>query len=233
MAAKKTTTSKRRTPRGTLSQDKILAAAEEVLGRDGLDGVTMRSVAAELGADAMSLYRHVRSKDELLLALHDRLVAALPLPPGTTTAPVETVKDALRANYRLLLRHPGLHLLDTGNAPLPAGLRRAERLYAIALDAGLDIRDAVGMFAAINRFLIGCAALQPDRRSWDRNTVYWSQVRSGIDGQAPGEYPTLRRVIAAMSESMQTQEEIFEEGVSVLLKPLEDALTQGRATPQN
>ncbi|MGW6461032.1 TetR/AcrR family transcriptional regulator [Streptomyces sp. NPDC055078] len=223
MVAKRTTSAKRRTPRGTLSLEKILAAAEEVLGRDGLDGVTMRSVAAELGADAMSLYRHVRSKEDLLLALCDRLVGALPLPvpPGETATPVEVIKEALRADYELLLRYPGLHLLDTGNAPMPGGLRRNERCYAIALDAGLGIRDAVGMFAALHRFLVGCAALHPGRRGWDNNPVYWSQVRSGVDGE-PGDYPVLRRVIAAMSESMQTQEQIFEEGIAVLLKPLEE-----------
>jgi AcrR family transcriptional regulator len=58
----------------------VVDAAAAVVDRDGIDGLTMRRVAEELDSSPMALYRHVRDKDELLVALLDRLVERLPRP---------------------------------------------------------------------------------------------------------------------------------------------------------
>jgi len=58
-------------PRPGLSLDRIVEAAITVAGRDGLDAVSMSRVAAELGSAAMSLYRYIASKDELLALMVD------------------------------------------------------------------------------------------------------------------------------------------------------------------
>src|SRR5262245_20564519 len=66
-----------------LDPDKILVAALAVADREGLAGMTMRQVGAELGADPTALYRHFPSKNELVAAMADRLFAGLlegPLP---------------------------------------------------------------------------------------------------------------------------------------------------------
>src|SRR3954449_10095636 len=70
-------------PRPSLSLQRIVAAGIAVADRDGLDGVSMAKVAAELGSAAMSLYRYVATKDELLLLMVD---GALGLPPETVTS---------------------------------------------------------------------------------------------------------------------------------------------------
>ncbi|MFD9894891.1 TetR/AcrR family transcriptional regulator [Amycolatopsis sp. NPDC059027] len=208
-----------RTPRGTLSRDKIVAAAVEVLGRDGLDGVTMRSVANVLDVNAMSLYRHFHAKEDLLLALVDELMAGLPLPPPGTP-PVEAVREIVRAHFALLLRYPGLHLVDTGNMPAPGQLRVSERLYAALLESGMDIPGAVGLLAVIQRFVVGCAFRYPARHDWDHNLVYWNEVRASLAKLPADDYPTLRKLGAGLDDAMRTQEEIFEEGLDALLAPL-------------
>ena len=84
-----------RTPRGSLSRDKVLAAALE-LARGGLDAVSMRALGARLGADPTAVYRYFRTKDELLDAMADAVVAGdRPVPqtgrrPRTSPPPSRT-----------------------------------------------------------------------------------------------------------------------------------------------
>lgn len=77
--------SRRRTPRGTLNRDRIVAAALELIDAGGLSALSARQLAASLDCKAMSLYNHVASMDDLLDGVVDHLVASvLPatLPPG-------------------------------------------------------------------------------------------------------------------------------------------------------
>ncbi|WP_334149844.1 TetR/AcrR family transcriptional regulator [Microbacterium sp.] len=64
-----------RRARDSLSRDIIVAAADRVVEREGLDRLTFQSIGKELGAHPTSIYRHFRDKDELLLALIDTLRA--------------------------------------------------------------------------------------------------------------------------------------------------------------
>ncbi|MFJ5924016.1 TetR/AcrR family transcriptional regulator [Kitasatospora sp. NPDC092948] len=69
----------------TLTRQSLAAAALHVLERDGLAGLSMRKVAAEVGVKAASLYWHVRNKEELLDLLTDALLADAELPPREGT----------------------------------------------------------------------------------------------------------------------------------------------------
>src|SRR5262249_19016990 len=67
-------------PRVPLTRDAIVEAALRVLDREGMDGLSMRRVAEELGTGVASLYWHVRNKGELLQLLSERLAAEIELP---------------------------------------------------------------------------------------------------------------------------------------------------------
>src|SRR3954449_4820739 len=68
------------TPRRALSREAIVATALDVLRAEGMDAVSMRRVAADLGTGPASLYGHVTGKDELLDLLYDEVVGTIPLP---------------------------------------------------------------------------------------------------------------------------------------------------------
>src|SRR5689334_7391799 len=71
-------------PRGrppTIDREAVLETAIRLLDAEGVDALTMRRLAGELGVSAMAPYRHVGSKDELLMVLVDRLAARLVYPP--------------------------------------------------------------------------------------------------------------------------------------------------------
>src|SRR3712207_9334708 len=73
------------TVRPLLSRDRILRAALDLADRDGFESCTMRNLGARLGVEAMSLYRHVASKDDLLDGLVDLVFAEIAVEaPGTT-----------------------------------------------------------------------------------------------------------------------------------------------------
>src|SRR5919108_3871291 len=71
-------------PRGrppTIDREAVLDTAVRLLDAEGVDALTMRRLASELGVSAMAPYPHVGSKDELLMVLIDRLAARLVYPP--------------------------------------------------------------------------------------------------------------------------------------------------------
>ncbi|MYS74614.1 TetR family transcriptional regulator [Streptomyces sp. SID5926] len=139
-----------------------MASALEVVDRDGLSGLSMRGLGAELGVEAMALYRYASGKDELL----DGLVGALFLeleeelgqtPDGDWRAGLHHV--AL-ATYRVAMRHPNVvpllatRLLSTPLARRPEPvLRGDERILALLAD--LDERRALALHRAFTAWLLG------------------------------------------------------------------------------
>lgn len=156
----------------------VVDAAHVVLARDGVDGLTMQAVAAELGIKAPSLYKHVASKHaievELLVdslcamgdALHAALAATAPHGPGDATVdPADRVAALLAAYRRRALDAPHLYRLSTRpglpRADLPAGLETwAGRPFGIA--AGDPYRGQ-----ALWAFAHGMVVLEIDDRFAD------------------------------------------------------------------
>lgn len=89
-------------PRTGLSRTRIVEVAIELADADGLGALSMGKVAARLGFTTMSLYRHVRSKDELLLFMQDAAIGAPPAggPPGDWRAGLERWAWDVLARFR-------------------------------------------------------------------------------------------------------------------------------------
>src|SRR4051812_44183219 len=105
----------RQAPRADLSRRRILDAAQALIDREGDSALTFRRLGAELGADPTAAYRHFRNKDELLLALGDRLlgeavdptIAAIPAGAGWRTH----LRLSAHSLRNTLVRHPRLATL--------------------------------------------------------------------------------------------------------------------------
>ncbi|WP_285100778.1 TetR/AcrR family transcriptional regulator C-terminal domain-containing protein [Promicromonospora sp. MEB111] len=102
-------------PRTTLTRARVLESAVALADRDGLGALTMRSLARELGIEAMSLYHHVASKEDLLDGVVDVVAAEIQdavalLDPLPDDAPPSGWKPAMRRQIltarAVLLRHP-------------------------------------------------------------------------------------------------------------------------------
>lgn len=100
--------------RAGLSVERVVAAAIELADEGGLEAVSMSRVAERLGFATMSIYRHVASKDELLLLMHDtawQAPASLDNPAPDWRA---AVTDWCRAQFAVALRHPWLERIRLG-----------------------------------------------------------------------------------------------------------------------
>src|SRR5438045_7753763 len=95
-------------PRLPLTRDAIVEAALRVLDREGMDGLSMRRVAEELGTGAASLYWHVRNKDELLQLLNERFAAEVELPEPDPSRWQEQLKEVAHQMRSAAHRHRDL-----------------------------------------------------------------------------------------------------------------------------
>ena len=155
-----------------LSRDRVLQAAVELADRSGVEAVTMRGLGDELGFEAMSLYRHVANKDDLLDGMLDLVLAEWQLPDADTDW-ADAVKASARSVHDGLRRHPwAARLLTAGGRFRPArslGLRRfarprARSRWSWAATGAADSAIAANSAAGVSRLMI----LIPDSRPWSR-----------------------------------------------------------------
>ncbi len=138
-----------------LHRDRIVAAAIAVLEAEGIDSLTMRRVADELGAGAMSLYRHVASREELLDLVLARIAAQIPV--AALTGDWRADATALAYNVRTaLLRRRDLTLLLTSRAGAGrADLPQLDRALGIFRAGGFGPRDAALANHALGTYVSG------------------------------------------------------------------------------
>jgi AcrR family transcriptional regulator len=102
-----------------LSREVIAAAALDIVDREGLDALTMRTVAHALGTGPASLYAHVGSKEELLELVVERVIGEIPLPgPPEPERWQEQLKESARATRAVFTRHRDVARASFARIPL-------------------------------------------------------------------------------------------------------------------
>ncbi|WP_306932378.1 TetR/AcrR family transcriptional regulator [Streptomyces luteogriseus] len=146
----------------SLSHAQLASAALAVIDRDGLAGLSMRSVAKELGMSTMALYRYVDDREEL-----ERLVVDLVLDTVDTEAPdpsghwhdrievlVRRLRDAMAA-------HPEIVPLTVAHRHRSmAGLRWSESVLGVLTEAGFDGTQRVVALRSLLGYVIGAIQLE-------------------------------------------------------------------------
>ena len=145
--------------RRVLTRQAVVARALEIGGAEGLEAVSLRRLALELGVTPMALYRHVRDKQDLINAMTEVVLEGMDAPPAVR--PGMTWTERLRMeidNYKeqIYARPLALPLSIAYNAEGPPSFWRVlERLLAILLDAGFARRDAIVLIRMISNLLAG------------------------------------------------------------------------------
>lgn len=174
-----------------LDHKAVLDAAELLLDAEGADALTMRRLAQRLGVSAMALYRHVGSKDELLLSLIDRLAAQLVYPP-LPADPRARIMVLWNTLYEGLARNPWLaEVLSRRRLMAPSVLAAVEEIHASLLAAGLELADAVRAYRLMWEFTLGALLVRAGMRR-ERPSVQ-EALRGAPD---PERYPTLAAAAA-------------------------------------
>ena len=181
------------------SRAEITAVAIGIADREGLDAVSMRRVAAELGTGAASLYRYVATRDELLDLMTDATAAEyeLPEPTGDWLAELVTVGAQARA---ILRRHRWLaNLIMTRPVIGPNGVTLIEHVLTVLAPHPASLSAKFEAFAALNGITAttalheqaGGGALQ------DRHVAYLMHAATS------GEHPRLARLLAQEPQEPQ------------------------------
>src|SRR3569833_2797303 len=142
-----------------LDRDKVLDAALRLIDEVGLDGLSLRRLAKELGVQAPALYWHFSSKKDLL----DHLVAAANerAEQGTTglPAPGQTwdawLAEGMRVRRRAMLAHRDGARIAAGNRPTPDSFPRIERTLGVLVDAGFTPEDAIRAVLVLGHYVSG------------------------------------------------------------------------------
>ncbi|WP_251091755.1 TetR/AcrR family transcriptional regulator C-terminal domain-containing protein [Streptomyces sp. Caat 7-52] len=150
----------RQRPRaGGLELGRITRAALEIVDAEGLAALTMRRVAEEIGVRHTSLYRHVASRDELLVELVDHVLGEV-VPQTTGRGWRADLEQAAWEFRRVLLAHPAIvPLLTLGQLLGPHALRGREFGLGLLTRAGWAPSRAVHIYLTVAHFVIGTALL--------------------------------------------------------------------------
>ena len=157
-----------RAPWGTISREDIVQAAVRVVAADGGDEISIRGLAASLGVSPMSLYRHIRDKDDLLDEVVDRLLAGVWRPAAAEDDwRAWTVEAASRLRGFLAGLPAALHVYLAHPVVSPAAVDRMNAMMRVLRQAGIDEETARSAYGAVHTYTIGFAALEASRARRD------------------------------------------------------------------
>jgi AcrR family transcriptional regulator len=221
-------------PRGRgqgLSRAEIVRAAVAVADAEGPDAISMRRLARELRAGAMSLYWHVESKEELIDLMLESLEAEIgaPAATGDWRADLAEVARGYRAG---LLRHPwAIEFMGTRPPAGPNDVRNLERMLSMLAGLGLAPRTNIDILYAVTTYVVGAVLREVQEIRGDRIRAEY-EAAATADELAADEayfrdwlsasgdrYPNVLRMVAADvdPDAADTREERFEFGLRCLL----------------
>lgn len=207
-----------------LSRDRIFDAAVGVADVDGIDAVTMRRLAAELGAHPTSLYHHLPSKEAILDGLVERMFDEMRL-ASSFTAWQDWATGFAAGMRRAARAHPGAFLVLTRRpAVTTAAMRNTEGALEALTRAGLSLSTAADALAAVSLAVLGLAL----NECVPATAVPTVATVGGLD-----EFPMLRAAAGAASavgtaaDGPATNDAVWDLAVGMLVDGLKLLIAQG------
>jgi AcrR family transcriptional regulator len=213
--------------REPLDRALIVSTAIRIADHDGLDALSMRRLAQELGSGATSLYRHVANKDELLDLAVDEILGEVPLNDDPTLDWRRRATDLARAIRTTLRRHPGVAMLFGFRVTRgPNALAVADRLLGILRSGGLEGAQLGLAYQAVTTWAVAFGAIDSRdivRPNADRQTSEQQQriIEEMLAALSPERYPN---VVAAFAYGAEmTADAQFEYGLRALINGIDAA----------
>ncbi|MET7426258.1 TetR/AcrR family transcriptional regulator [Dactylosporangium sp. NPDC005555] len=196
--------------RQPLSAEAVIETALRLVDKDGLDALSMRRVAQELGTGPASLYAYFANKEELLEQLLDRVIGEIP--PPVAPAPARqgdwaaVVKRSCWDSRAVFLAHRDLVKVARANIPTgPNSLRYTEAMLAVLRGAGIPDRIAAWGMDQMSLVIVADAVESAIHVSHGRQTEadaepYLAQVREYYGSLPADRFPNLVAMAPAMTE---------------------------------
>ena len=185
-----------RRPRFT--REEIARVALAIADEDGIDAVSMRRVAGELGAGTMSLYHYVESKDELLELMHDAMIGEVLVPEGELPGDWRGALAAIATRgFETFARHPWA-IEAPPTAPGPNAMRHVDQSLAAVAELDVDLRTRFEIITMVDDYLVGfvlrAAEDERELRAYGENFLD-TIADYFADQLATGGYPNIERAI--------------------------------------
>jgi AcrR family transcriptional regulator len=205
-----------RTP---LSKDRVLRAAMALADEGGIKAVSMRKIAQELGVEAMSLYNHVASKDEIIDGIVDLVAADIDLARDDTDWKSAMRRRVISA-HDVLLEHPwAANLWMSGQTLGGARMRYADAVLRGFREGGFPEELTYHAFHVIQSHVMGFTMYVA---SFDFDAEELEQLAAEFLETFPAdEYPDLALHIRQHAEPGDEHEGTFELGLDLVLDGLE------------
>jgi len=217
-------------PRDTLTRERIIAAAIELLDAEGLEGLSMRSLGERLGSAATAVYWHVKSKEDLVMLAGDKVWDEIELPDLDRLEWREAARGMARELFGMLVRHPWLvQALSSYLMRGPGKARYDDWSLAVYEKAGFAGAEADRALGVVFMFVLGnaigeSAAVTLRRRLRQEGSNADEVIRQSMDYQIKiaRNFPRLQSRIAAAAEAdyYSAPDQSFDLGLEVILDGL-------------
>ena len=208
-------------PRAPLSRERVLAAAVALADTRGVESLSMRKLAQELGVVPMALYKHVANKDELLDGMIDVVVGEIDPPAGDTdwkTAIRQRVLSARRA----LLRHPwASQVMESRTNPTQAVLGYMDSMIGMFRAGGFSIDLTHHAVHALGSRLLGFS-----QELFDDTAVVAPEQQTEMLQRMAGTHPHITELVTAITHDQASVvgpgcDDQFEFALDLMLDGLE------------
>ena len=214
----------------TLTQEQVVKRAVDLMAEAGLEALTLRRLATELGVSAPTLYWHVRNKRQLLDLMAEALVSRV----GRSTTPApgqpwwEWLAERARLQFRALVSHRDAALVVAGNRPTEGSLPDIEQVLASLVVVGLPPAEALRTILSINNYVIGCAVERQAEAARDADPERDERLL-----EQAAALPNLRAAIAALDRpGPSAGDAAFEHGLALLIAGVRANHAQLTGTPR-
>ncbi|MGV9316504.1 TetR/AcrR family transcriptional regulator C-terminal domain-containing protein [Streptomyces sp. NPDC003691] len=216
--------------RAALGRERVIAAAVGLADRKGAAGVTMRALASGLGVEAMSLYNHVRNRDDILDGMVDAVFALIELPDPAAGWRTATRDRAVSARTALLDHPWAVGLMDSRSSPGPATLRHHDAVLGALRAGGFSPAAAARAVGVIDAYVYG-SVLQQLSLPFPAPGEPGAVTAAALPALSPATHPHLAEVVAAQALSPgYDYAEDFAFGLTLILDGLRpDETREGRA----
>lgn len=218
------------------TREQIAETAIAVADREGFEAVSMRRIAAELGAGTMTLYHYVRSKDELVALVSDAIMSEIVIPDDELPDGWrEGLAEIARRTFAVFKRHPWIveHMGEGDHSAAgPSVLRHVEQTYAVTARSGLSIEHQVDLSAIVDDYVFGYGMRAHHGARFGSEGAEKARVDAMVayltEQLATGDYPHLQAIAGddpaagfARIGHLMADDQRFERGLERLLDGLE------------
>jgi AcrR family transcriptional regulator len=183
-------------PRARLTKERVLRAAVALAVRDGIESLSMRKLADELGAGAMSLYYHVPNKEQLIDGMVDIVFSEIELPSTDDDWKTAMRKRAVSTREALARHRWAIGLMEGRTSHGPANLSLHDAVLGCLRAAGFSLEATVHAYSVLDAYIYGFALQESDISAENADDFAAEAQRQMHDYEAVlADYPHLVEVV--------------------------------------